>query len=165
MALEASISGKEQLILLPIQPTTFTLTPSQGPGTLDTGMHAIVTAGRAGIDSGAGFVLDDVNDAEVVGQDVSIVVGPLWRDLVQFSASVTPGGIKSDAPDEVNHSRWQITDCRAERIDIQGGEKIRLRVGLHTQGEGNGWISLAYQVYATGTLARWPKLSELSADF
>ena len=91
-------------------------------------------------------------------------MGPFWIDLVQVSASVSPGGIISLDTDEVDHSRWVVAECTWEVADFAEGEKIRLKVKIQTQGAENGWHNLAYQVVATGTLKRMPTPEEISAD-
>jgi hypothetical protein len=175
--LKAKTLGKEQLILLPVDQHDFEL-PTGNPSvpfTLHTGRHAIVVSGYASVflfnNSGPGFYLNvNVDDDDVFSDEVQFLVGPTWIDIVQVSASVSFGGILSDDTDEVDHSRWVIDGCTWEVSPLSTStssnprEKILLKVKLQTQGAGNGWHNLAYQVVATGTLDGLPKKNEISAD-
>jgi hypothetical protein len=100
----------------------------------------------------------------VLDTDVQFLVGLLWNDVVQVSASVSIASILSHDSDDVDHSRWVVAECTWEVAKLTPGEKIRLKVKLQTQGDGNGWLNLAYQVVATGTLANMPHVDEISAD-
>ena len=100
--------GKEQLILLPVESKAYNLkTDPSTPVTINTGPHAIVASGYQDI----GFWLFDVDDEDVHTSDAHMVVGPLWRDLVQVSASVSIAGITSGDSDEVDKSRWVVHEC------------------------------------------------------
>ena len=168
--LEGKILGKEQLILLPVDQKTFQLsTDGSVEVLLHTGRNAIVVSGYVGIfvanSSEPGFYLSpNVDDDDVVDNKVQFLVGPFWNDLVQVSASVSLAGIISWDSDEVDHSRWVVGGCTWEVADFPEGEKIRLKVKIQTQGAENGWHNLAFQVVATGTLARMPTPDEISAD-
>jgi hypothetical protein len=168
--LKGKILGKEQLILLPVDQKSFQLTTDPSVQVvMDTGRQAIVVSGYAGIfvanSTEPGFFLSpNVDDDDVLDNEVHFLVGPDWIDLVQVSASVSPAGIISLDTDEVDHSRWVVAECTWEVANIPGGERIRLKVKIQTQGDGNGWHNLAYQVVATGTLARMPTPQEISAD-
>jgi hypothetical protein len=168
--LEGKTLGKEQLILLPVEQQAFTLTTDPSVQVvMHTGRQAIVVSGYAGIfranSSEPGFFVSPyVDDDDVVHHEVHFLVGPFWIDLVQVSASVSPGGIASLDSDEVDHSRWVVAECTWEVATFPEGEKIRLKVKIQTQGAANGWLNLAYQVVATGTLTRMPTPDEISAD-
>jgi hypothetical protein len=165
--------GKEQLILLPVDPHDYDLTtaPPQEPVTLSTGRHGIVVSGYAGIhnqpnDPVGVMILPGSGDDKVEVSEVNFLVGPAWLKIVQVSASVSPAGIYSLDSDEVDHSRWIVEECTwaVAKFPAQQEEKIRLTVKLHYQGEENGWHNLAYQVVATGILKRMPTLDEISAE-
>jgi len=49
-------------------------------------------------------------------------------------------------------------------VALGGDQSGSMRIGLHVQGFGNGWVTLAYQVVATGNLMRLPKPSEISGN-
>jgi hypothetical protein len=168
--------GKEQLILLPVDQKTFTLTTDPSVTVqMNAGGHAVVVSGYARVTSGGtsetqlmgggGFFLKDVDDDETFfDHDVSFIVGPAWRDIVQVSASVSPAAIMSHDPDEVDRSWWEVVDCAWEAVEVPDGKKIRLTINIRTRGDGNGWVNFAYQVVATGWLRRMPTPDEISAD-
>jgi hypothetical protein len=168
MIFEGRTMGKEQLILLPVDGKAFRL--PTGPGTsatLSTGRQAIVVSGIAGIylpgySTGAppGFFLRDVDDDDTFTDEVHFLVGPRWGRVVQVSAMVSPAGITSHDSDEVDHSAWVLTDCTWEFSDSPE-HRIRLKVTIQTQGSDNGWVTLAYQVVATGDMP-WPTPGEIS---
>jgi hypothetical protein len=168
--LEGRILGQEQLILLPVDQKSFTLTTDPtAQVTMQTGRHAIVVSGYAGIFVGTStepgfFLSSSVDDDDIHDDEVHFLVGPEWIDVVQVSASVSPAGILSLDTDTVDHSRWVIAECVWEPATTPGGERIRLKVKIQTQGAENGWQNLAYQVVATGTLTRMPTPKEISAD-
>jgi hypothetical protein len=175
--LKGKTLGKEQLILLPVDQHDFELPTGDpsAPFRFQTGRHAIVVSGYASVSvsnsSGPGFYLSAfVDDDDVISQEVQFLVGPTWIDIVQVSASVSFGGILSADTDEVDHSRWVIDGCTWEVFPLSSStssnpqEKILLKVKLQTQGAGNGWHNLAYQVVATGTLDGLPRKNEISAD-
>jgi hypothetical protein len=168
--LDGKTLGKEQLILLPVEQQSFTLTTDPSfQVEMQTGRHAVVVSGYAGIfvagSSEPSFTLaPSVDDDDIMEDEVHFLVGPFWIDLVQVSASVSPGGIISRDTDEVDHSRWVVAECTWEVANFAEGEKIRLKVKIQTQGAENGWHNLSYQVVATGTLQRMPTPEEISAD-
>lgn len=174
--LEAVVRGNEQLILLPIQAHTYTLpTDDSVVVELNPGMLSAVMSGYAGITGGGddrsailadgdGFLLRVSDDEQVFDDTVTWLVGPVWRDLVQFSANVSPAGIISLDSDEVDHSSWELAETKARAVSADGGERIELSMRIKTQGEGNGWLNFAYQVVATGSLRRMPTADQLSAD-
>jgi hypothetical protein len=79
---------------------------------------------------------------------------------------VSMGGIASRDSDEVDHSLWAVAECTWDEVPAgsEPGKRIRLKVKLQVQGFGNGWVTLAYQVVATGNLMRLPKPSEISGN-
>ena len=174
---EAKVRGKEQLILLPLEPRTYTLTTDDSMSIeMNTGLHFVVFSGIAGIFKGGsqgqefltprdGFKhRSSIDDDDEWQHDVTFLVGPLWRDLVQVSAGVSPGGIVSLDSDDVDHSAWQLNDCSWKPVDVDGSERIQLTLRITTQGAENGWINFTYQVAATGSLMRLPAPADISAD-
>ena len=174
----ASTVGKEQLILLPFEEDTYKLhTDSSITLEMRTGLHCAVISGYAeftAMDFGqpweqfdsnqSMFFLDGISeDEDLTKQEVKLVVGPDWRDLVQVSADVSRAGIVSSDSDEVDRSYWVVRDCTWRAAVINGLEKIELTIQLETKGDLNGWTNLGYQVVATGNLARMPTPDEISA--
>jgi hypothetical protein len=161
--------GKEQLILLPITPQVFELT-TEPPGQvqLQSGLHAVVVSGYAGmkdpVSGEFGVIYLDVDDEEIQNLDVEFLIGPVWRDVSQVSASVAWAGIQSLDSDDVDESQWTISGCTWDIVEVADGKRIRLHVPMQFQGDENGWINVAYQVVATGDLKRMPTVDEISAD-
>ena len=130
--LEAVVRGNEQLILLPIQAHTYTLpTDDSVVVELNPGMLSAVMSGYAGITGGGddrsailadgdGFLLRVSDDEQVFDDTVTWLVGPVWRDLVQFSANVSPAGIISLDSDEVDHSSWELAETKARAVSADG---------------------------------------------
>jgi len=113
---EGKTLGKEQLILLPVEQQAFQLTAEpDGTGitSFQTGRHAIVVSGYAGIEgTGPAFLAPSLADDDVLyNWDVEFLVGPFWLDIVQVSASVSFGGIASLISDEVDRSYWVVNEC------------------------------------------------------
>src|SRR5262245_58673388 len=110
----AKIMGKEQLILLPIKSQIFQLeTEPPGQVQLQSGIHAVVVSGYAGLKDASGqfgVIYLGVDDEDVQNLDVDFLVGPLWRDVAQVSASVSWAGILSLDSDDVDESQWTITE-------------------------------------------------------
>jgi hypothetical protein len=168
--IEAKKVGKEQLILLPITNTVFTLTTEPPEEVkLSTGRHAVVVSGYAGIftdgASDPGFILWIDDDETVKEHEVEFLAGPLWADVSQVSASIWPAGILSMDADDVDQSTWELVECTWKVVNGGQGERIKLRAKFRTSGEQNGWSFLGYQFVATGTLVRLPTVEEISADF
>ena len=120
-AVASAIWGKEQLILLPVQPQVFTLqTDPPGQVLMQSGIHAVVASGYIGINPTAGgfglWVLGD--DDDIFTWDVKQTVGPLWRRIQQVSASVAMAGIESRDADEVDHSQWVVAASRLSFPDF-----------------------------------------------
>ena len=165
--IETKTMGKEQLILLPVESKTFTLlTDPPGQVQMQTGREAIVVSGFASIKDGGGFfVRDDTEEDEQIFEwEFHLLVGPVWRSIIQVSAHVTLAGIISHDSDDVDHSRWVLKECTWDEVDVEGGKQIRLKVKTDMQGDGNGLINFGYQVTATGWLSRMPTPDEISAD-
>jgi hypothetical protein len=169
--LQGKIVGKEQLILLPVTPEIFTLTTDPpGQVQLQSGIHAVVASGLIAVNDGPGIepvwtIVED--DSVIIDWEVQTAVGPTWRSVNQVSAMVSMGGIISSDSDEVDESRWVITECTWDEVpaDTEPGKRIRLKAKLQVQGMSNGWVTLAYQVIATGNLMRLPRPSEISGNF
>jgi hypothetical protein len=155
--------GKEQLILLPVEQMSFTLTTDPGVQVvMQTGRNAIVVSGY--VETGF-FISPTADDDDIFEFELHFLVGPFWTDIVQVSASVSLAGISSMESDEVDHSRWEIQECNWEVADLPpDGEKIRLKVKFKVQGAFNGLGQMAYQVVSTGTLSRMPTPDEISAN-
>ena len=111
------------------------------------------------------FLSYGTDDEEVIHDEVAFTLGPPWENLSQVSASVSLSSVISDDTDVVDHSRWVVGHCRWKPVPTPDGERIHVKVNIQTQGAGNGWTNLAYQVVATGTLKRMPTPEEVSADF
>jgi hypothetical protein len=107
----AKVKGKEQLILLPVDQKTFTV--SDGAKSVDfaTGRQAIVLSGYAEITGGGVFVAPPQGDDDPLVVDVQMAVGPKWIDVVQASATVIVSEIISLDTDEVDASAWGVTEC------------------------------------------------------
>lgn len=172
MANKAITQGKEQLILLPAQNQVIPLT-ADPPGSVQlvTGGHVAVISGYAIFEMNGqaepdGLFLGPNEDDDNIGKwTVEVVVGPLWRDVRQVSAIVTPSGIVSLDSDEVDHSRWVVRSLVWDTVGRAGGERIQLVFKTEIQGASNGFVNFAYQLTATGWLARQPTVEEVSADF
>jgi hypothetical protein len=168
--LKGQIVGKEMLIMLPVTPEIFTLTTDPpGEVQLQSGIHAVVASGLIGVnDKGSGLepLLTITDDDDVATWELHAEVGPFWRSISQVSAMVSMGGIASRDSDEVDHSLWAVAECTWDEVPAgsEPGKRIRLKVKLQVQGFGNGWVTLAYQVVATGNLMRLPKPSEISGN-
>jgi hypothetical protein len=161
MLLPAKTMGKEQLILLGTQQTIFTLTTEPPQVKMSTGIHTVVVSGYASLD----MIWMPGDDDIIADDEVEFLAGPLWRDVAQVSASIWPSGIVSRDADEVDHSKWEVSECTWEVITTTKGERIKLHAKIRTQGDGNGWTSLGYHFVATGDLRRLPTVEEISADF
>jgi hypothetical protein len=166
---EGRILGKEQLILLPVENKIFTLkTDPPGQVKMHTGNHAVVFSGILGVYINSSTqsvgVYTDLDDDVVLPISVVSVVGPRWRAVQQVSASVTMAGIISRDSDEVDHSRWVVGETTWEEVQTPEGIRIRLTTQTDIQGQRNGWLTLAYQVVATGYLRPMPTPDEVSAD-
>jgi hypothetical protein len=163
--LTAHVKGKEQLILLPVDQKTFEIaTAGTQPLQLATGRQAIVLSGYAEIPDGGVFIAYPAGDKEESTVDVQMEVGPKWIDVVQVSATVTVSEIISLDTDEVDASAWGVTECTWGTTGTNPDGRILLKCKVLLRGEGNGVRALAYHLVATGTLERFPRLSELSVD-
>jgi hypothetical protein len=172
--------GKEQLIMLPVNPADpvgYKLEPRPShPGEivgLFPGKHAVVVSGNAGIflneNSSRPGVFVSTEDDRIIYRDVVLIVcGPVWERLVQVSASVAVGGIIDQDADDVDHTRWIVDKYTWEPARVAPNDpgntnkRIRLRVNIQSQGDGTAWFNLTYQVVATGELYHLPTADELS---
>jgi hypothetical protein len=145
----------EQVIVAPVSP----LTLADG---LVTGPHLVVISGIATIDVNNLLTNDDGTQTDLV----EIIVGPEWnvQSRVHVSPIVTIGGIISDRPDEMDHSKWIIEQVRVFKEPVGSASKrIGLLLNLLIQGEGNGWRTFVYHVVATGELLRLPRGLDFTA--
>ena len=174
-----ALDGREQMILLPIEQATFPL-HTDGSGNqvfLNSGQHCIVAGGKINVQGGdtvetdqhdaifitpRGFLLDDADDDNVVLHKLKFRVGPVWRSVVQVSVAVAPVGILSEDADDVDHSRWVIRKNTWKLQSEPEGKRIEVTADLETQGNRNGWVSVSYKVFATGTLAKMPRPEDVS---
>ncbi|MCA9053627.1 MAG: hypothetical protein KDA75_07305 [Planctomycetaceae bacterium] len=138
-----------QIVALPMPPG---LTPI---GNGFVGPHTVFISGRAVV-----FVQGTDDDEEWVEEDIPIIVGPTWAGgnplpPLQVSATVALAGIVSADSDEVDHSRWEITDFSTQSSVMAGTSARRVQINVHliTQGCKNTLTNVTFHIVANGTLA------------
>lgn len=143
----AFIRGTEDLQMV------FIPTPTPGASPVAVGPHTIFLSGRIDLNQ-AGAEDDDHH----VNDDLALPIGPDWElNLpLQASAMVATAGIVSADSDEVDHSRWEISNIQTSAAralsELGPVRRIQLAFHLRIQGYKNSWTSVTFHLVANGTL-------------
>lgn len=116
------------------------------------GPHTVVISGFVDMHL-MGSTNDEVRRTTDVIVDIEDV---LWEpEFLQASTMTSWGEVYSADSDEVDHSTWGIRKVQTGHTDFASGtvtRKIRLKMELVVQGDGNCWKRVGFQIVANGTL-------------
>lgn len=106
---------------------------------IQVGAHYVVMSGYAEITP---FPAAAINDIPMQGQyeerlwEANVVIGPVWREIMQVSPVVAPGNFFDYDNDDNDSQGWQLdTGCSWEEVEVGGKKRIRLKFVMKQQGE------------------------------
>ena len=121
---------------------------------IQVGAHYVIMSGYAEITP---FPAAAINDISMQGQyeerlwEANVVIGPVWREIMQVSPVVAPGNFFDYDNDDNDSQGWQLdTGCSWEEVEVGGKKRIRLKFAMKQQGETSRFMGVVYHVSATG---------------
>jgi hypothetical protein len=121
---------------------------------IQVGAHYVVMSGYAEITPNPSATIMDLpmqppsENREWVGQ---VIIGPVWRDVMECSPVVAPGSFYDSDNDENDSQGWHLNSgCSWDEVEVNGKKRIRLKFVMMQQGETSRFMGVVYHAAATG---------------
>jgi hypothetical protein len=126
---------------------------------VQVGPHYVVMSGYAEISPDPWGTVHDLPGSDPYDNkewDTELIIGPVWRDVLQVSPMVAPGKFFDADNDEDDEQGWNLdSGCLWDEVEESGKKRIRLKFKMKQEGETSQFVGIVYHAAATGYVWDW----------
>jgi len=146
----------EQRLVMPTAAQTFQIPINK---TIHVGRDCVVMSGYAHATSLPeiyALPVDDTLDHDSRRWGVHLIIGPVWRDVLQVSPMIAPAKhYNFDADEDDVQGFFLDTGCNWDEVEVNGKKRIRLKFEMEQWGEDSRFVGVIYHAVATGFVSEW----------